>query len=256
METINIGWTEFRAFIVARAAFTQYVQTNDTYYLFAFDYPMAVSCVMPMDNSSDQADFETNFKPTANKKLKTTDTDGSDLARFKLAPTGWTFQDHCFEFTTSTLNSVYSKRCDGTDFNFCTLYFYEELTPGVETLISGENLNQVYLDVHCTKTTIDWEPTHDYDVIGGEINALSSTPLDVKVWVIVVPDVPAIYGGSKELLVGGKNMKYSANYELDGKVAKHLVYNPSLHTNKIRIIVRHTAGYKGSLEGCVDFYKA
>lgn len=256
MEAISIGWTDFRAFIVAKAVSPQYIQTNDTYYLFAFDYPMAVACVLPMDNSSDQTDFETNFKPTANKKLKTTDTDGSDLSRFKLAPTGWTFQDHSFEFTTGTLDSVYSKKCDGTDFNFCTLAFYEESTPGIETLISGVNLNQGYLDLHCTKTVIDWEPTHDYDVIGGELTALSATPLDVRIWVMVVPDIPAIYGGSKELLVGGKNMKYCANYELDGKVAKHLVYNPTLHTNKIRIIVRHAIGCKAPLEVCVDFYKA
>ena len=184
------------------------------------------------------------------------DGDGSPLSRVKLAPAGWTFQDHSFEFTTAKLNSVYNKKADGTDWNFCVLKFYE-LVNNVETLITGDNASdQSYITANCIKTIIDWEPTHDYDIIQGRINLAQDVNADIRVWGIAVPDVPALYGGSKELITGGMNMKYHKAYTFDGRVVKHMVYSPVYHSNKIRIIIRHDVGYQAIIEGCVDFYKA
>ena len=193
--------------------------------------------------------------PTLVQTTAPKDSDGSDLSRTKLAPAGWTFQDHSFSFTTGTLG-VYEKKADGSDFGFVTLKFYEGAL-GSETLITGANAtDQSYLDANCTKTVIDFEPTHDYDVIGGEIRIMGTLTDDVRAWIVVVPDIPAAYGGSKELLTGGMNLKGRVEYAIDGRVVKHLVYSNVYHTNKIRIILRHAVGVKGNFEGCIDFYKA
>lgn len=181
------------------------------------------------------------------------DTDGSELSRLKLAPAGWTFQDHSFEFTTAKISSMYSKKSDGSDFNFATMRFYEG-NPGSEVEITQGNLTQEYLVSNCTKTIIDWEPTHDYDVIAGEVRPITAIAEYVRVWVVAVPDFPSPVG-SKELVTGGKNLKGLDVYELDGRVTKHMTYT-QYHTNKIRMIFRHPIGYQATIEGCIDFYKA
>ena len=68
---INLGWSDIKAFVVARNLCIQYVIANNTYYLFASDGPMEVTAQIPMDgsDSTDQTDFETNYMPTANKPL-------------------------------------------------------------------------------------------------------------------------------------------------------------------------------------------
>jgi hypothetical protein len=65
---INVGWSDIKAFITARNVPLQYFQTNNTYYLFAADGPMEIMAQIPMDGSdtTDQTDFETNYKANAN----------------------------------------------------------------------------------------------------------------------------------------------------------------------------------------------
>lgn len=185
-----------------------------------------------------------------------TDTDGAPMSRLKLAPAGWTFQDHCFEFTTSKLDTMYSKKADNTDYNFITVKFYEDIA-GVESLITGASAtDQTYLDAHCIMTAIEWEPTWDYDIIKGEVYTHTSITNYVRAWAVAVPDVAAAYGGSKELMTGGRNLKYHAAIDLDGKVVKHMVYSASYHTNKIKLITRHPLGYQALIEICIDLYKA
>lgn len=183
------------------------------------------------------------------------DIDNAPLTKLKLAPIGWTFQDHMFEFTTSKLDSVYSKRYDGSDWNFCTMMFYKDVA-GVETLITGGELTQGFLDTNCIKTIIDIEPNFDYDIIVGEVSSIGALTQDARSWVVAVPDIPAAYGGTKELITGGKNLRYHTKINLDGKVAKHLAYNSTYHTNKIRTIIRHIAGYQATINGSLNFYKA
>lgn len=190
-----------------------------------------------------------------------TDSDRVSFARIKQTTLGWTFQDHSFEFKPGTLNAVYSKKENLTDWGFVTVSFYE-LVGGVETLITltGDNtVDQVYLTANCVKTRASWEMTNDFDVIAGECRyGGAQIDADVRLWVVVAPDIPANLGGSKELLTGGRNLRYVSPNEpivLDGRTTKHLGYNATYHTNKFRFTLRHPVGFAQGVETCVQLYK-
>jgi len=68
--TINMQWSDLKAFAIARSLSIQYVIANGFYYLAAIDGSMEVTAqipiVSPTPSGSDQSDFETNFMPAAN----------------------------------------------------------------------------------------------------------------------------------------------------------------------------------------------
>lgn len=183
------------------------------------------------------------------------DSDGSPLNRTKITASGWHYQLHGVEFTTSKLNSVESKKADGTDWNFCTMKFYK-LENGNEIEITGQDLTQEYLDINCIKTIIDWEPTFDVDIIGGILKQVARPTNYVDLWVVGAPDVPAAYGGSKEF-VSNLDLEFvDKDIAIDGKTPKTLIYSPIYHSNKIRLIFRHPAGYKHNLHMIFEIFKA
>jgi len=185
------------------------------------------------------------------------DTDGSPLARTKQTTTGWTFQDHNFEYQAGTIGSVYSVNCAGVAFGFATLKFYE-LVSGVESLITGGNLNQTYVTTNAIRTDVVWEMTNDFDVIEGDLRFFDTMTSDVYLFAIIVPDVSYAYGGSRELITGGKNLRFIRPQDpivVNGRVSKHLVYSATYHTNKFQIILRHVAGFASRFSMAVQLYK-
>lgn len=178
------------------------------------------------------------------------DSDGSPLYRAKITTSGWSYQMHNVEFKTAQLDSIYSKKQDGTDFGFTTIKCYDA------------NDNQLSSQDDCdslaTKTVIDWEPTHDYEVIGGNFKQSVVPTSNVRIWVIGVPDIPANYGGSK-LFVTGVNLKYlglEEGVKVDGRAPKYLTYNATYHTSKLRFILKHDTGYKHDVQVMLEIFKA
>jgi hypothetical protein len=183
------------------------------------------------------------------------DSDGSPLQRTKVTTTGWHYQLHGIEFETSKLNSLESKKADGSDWNFAILKFYE-LVNGVETQITGENLTQEYLDTHCIKTVVDWEPTFDVDIIGGMLRQAAPPTESVDLWVVGAPDISAAYGGSKEFVTNLDLELMGEGVQIDGKAPKYVPYNATYHTGKFRLILRHPAGFKHELHMVFEIFKA
>jgi len=68
---IGTDWTTVKDFATSRGLSIQYIATSDTYYVFAIDGPAEVACQISIISpaSTDQTDFETNFKSSANKPL-------------------------------------------------------------------------------------------------------------------------------------------------------------------------------------------
>jgi hypothetical protein len=66
---MGVDWATIKSFAQARSISIQFVQTADTYYLFAIDGPAELCSQITISSpaSSDQTDFETNFKPSGNK---------------------------------------------------------------------------------------------------------------------------------------------------------------------------------------------
>ena len=112
--------------------------------------------------------------------------------------------------------------------------------------ITDGNLNQAYLDANCVRTDLLFEPTHDMEVIGGKLKQRSAPTKDVHIWIIAVPDVPKVAGGSVDFTQGGLNLYDlgdNATYDIDGKTAKMMGYHATYHTNKFQVILRHDEGY-------------
>lgn len=72
MNNLELKWPKFKQFVDQRAVPIQYVEINDNYYLSAFHGPLCVTCLIPkMDPASDdQAEFEADYKATANGNIK------------------------------------------------------------------------------------------------------------------------------------------------------------------------------------------
>ena len=257
---ITVNWSDFKGLIASPNLTTKLVETGPAYYLWAFDGPMFIQTMIDRTgvSSDDLTDFETNYKATINQTIDPRDTDGVALSRVKQTTLGWTIQDHSFEFQLGTAG-VFSQRYNAVNFIYTVQRFYE-LVAGVETLIVGANATDPsYLAANCVNTTVEWEPTHDYDIIGGEVRCSDTVTTNVRLWAVAVPDVPAVAGGSKELLAGGRNLKFISPKEavvLDGRTTKRLPYNATYHTNKLRFIFRHDVGIAVPIAVALQFYKA
>ena len=180
----------------------------------------------------------------------TKDADGSVIIRPKAAKAGWTYHLTAPEFTTSKVDSLYHKDVAGTDLSQCTVKYYD--ASNIELTTQGT------CDTDCVKTVFSFEPTFDYEIIGGTIKTVGAVSADVRVWVIAVPDVSAAYGGSK-VMVQSVNLKFidpNNGIEADGRASKYMAYNSTYHTNKLQLILKHPAGHKEDIMMAFEMYKA
>jgi len=178
------------------------------------------------------------------------DSENAPLLRLKYAPSKWIYSARSIEVETSVLGSVVDMKPDGTNYTHSVIRFYDSS--------DVELLTQAQLDVSCVQTIVDFEPPYDYEVVGGSAQCLNAVNVDLRIWVIAVPDLTLAQGGSR-LMVDGINFKYlGANDKVvvDGRASKRLNYSASLHTNKLRIILRHPAGHKSKLQVVIDHFKA
>lgn len=178
------------------------------------------------------------------------DSDGATLSRIKHAPTGWTYQLRGIEFTTSTINSLINNDKDKKSLLDCVVKFYD---------VDNNLINdQPTADLSCTKTIIDLEPTYDYYIIGGRLIIAEVPTTNVYCSIVAVPDIPALYGGSK-VVVQNMNLHFLTQNNnsiiIDGRSAKQLSYSAVNHTNKLRIIIFHDVGDKNLISVCLEHYK-
>jgi hypothetical protein len=162
------------------------------------------------------------------------DSESAQIVRIKTAPLGWSFEAHGIEFETCVLNSIHSKNADGTDHIGIILKLFKQ--DGTEITTQAE------ADTSCVETRIDWEPAYDYELIGGLI-ALEDRPTeDFRIWAVGVPDIPAASGGSIEM-ISTINMRFIVEgmLQFDGRSS---TYNATLHTNKMRLVIKTAAGFK------------
>ena len=178
------------------------------------------------------------------------DADGSVIMRAKAAKAGWTYHLTAPEFTTSKIDSLYHKDVAGTDLSQCTVKYYD--ASNVELTTQGT------CDTDCVKTVFSFEPAWDYEIIGGTIKTVGAVTENVRVWVIAVPDIPAIYGGSK-VMVQSVNLKFidpNNGIEADGRASKYMTYSATYHTNKLQLILKHPAGHQEDIMMAFEVYKA
>ena len=246
------SWTEYKSLVISTKNLPfQYTETAAYYTIYAAEVGVYLwTYVLYKDGGADVTDFEDNYKALGNKPIESRDADGSLLARTKITATGWHFQAHSIEWTTSTLASVYNADSSGNDLGFATVKFYDSNDAEITTAPEMTG---------CVKTVIDWEPTFDYEMVGGSLHHASVPGSNCRLYVIAVPDIPAAYGGSIFFAQGGINLNHvgaTGSIRLDGRAPKRLTYDATNHTNKLRFILKHTAGlvYTGMI--VLELYKA
>jgi hypothetical protein len=259
MTSIPLTWTELKAHISSISRL-RFIDRNEFYLIYYFDDIDRFETSIMKDSGTDQTDFENNYKNLANKPYEfPVDADGASLARPKLAPLGWTFQYHCLHFHTSELGSMHHKDISNNDINCTAMKFYE-LVNNEEVEITGDDLNQTYLDSNCVKTTVTWEPAWDFELMGAKIRACDPVNGEnyLYCWVQAAPDIPAQYGGSKTL-ISNLNFRCVSDREpvvIDGRASKHISYNATYHTGKFVVVLRHTAGLQIGIQLEIELFKA
>lgn len=174
-----------------------------------------------------------------------TDSDGAYLSREKAAPSGYTFQLHCFEVATAN-NTDGIKNFDShlVSLNQVTATFFDS---------SGAVTTDM---TQAVKSQFDFEPTYDYYIIGGHMRVVAPPEGDVRMCVICVPDVPAPVGS--KVMIDNINLKFLTgdnSINTDGRAAKYLAYNATYHTNKMRFIFNHGAGVSLAVAIGLEFFK-
>lgn len=244
----KVDWTTFKSFVAARGLSMQWLDTGKTYWIKAFDSNFSLETELDKDPSdtADLNDFVSNYRDTtANQPLSQTDSDYAQIVRIKAAKKGWSFWSVPIEIVTSTIGaSLFCESAAGVAIPWITAKIYDSnnveiTTPGV----LNANL------ANCVKTVVDFEPTFNYEIIGGSLRINSNPSQDVRLWIIAAPDIPAQFGGSKEF-ASGVNLKFLSadnSWDVDGRVAKSVIYDPVTHQGKIRMIVKHPAGLQVNL---------
>lgn len=202
------------------------------------------------DGVSDISGIAAQINYLLDQDVSTKDADGSVIIRPKAAKAGWTYHLTAPEFTTSKVDSLYHKDVAGTDLSQCTVKYYD--ASNVELTTQGT------CDTDCVKTVFSFEPPFDYEIIGGTVKTIGAVSVDVRAWVIAVPDISAANGGSK-VMVQNVNLKFidpNNGIEADGRASKYMVYNATYHTNKLQLILKHPAGHKEDIMMAFEIYKA
>jgi hypothetical protein len=178
------------------------------------------------------------------------DAEGAVFSRTKAAPAGWHFQLRCVEITTSSVSGCFTENVDGsTSGNFITATFKD---------IAGNTLTtQESVDTDCVLTIVDFEPSWDYEMIGGQLFQSAAPSSRVVLHVVAVPDVPAAYGGSVEFgkSINLQHIGQAGGINMDGRASKRLTYSATYHTNKLRMTFRHTAGMQHSCLLVFELFK-
>ena len=249
---ISLDWAHFKTHVVQGGLPYKYLDFDETYYVYARDGNFIFETAIPQDGQADHQDFEANFKDTSFTTFTQLDADGANIVRIKAAKRGWSFWAVPVEITTSTLGTLYCKTSDGNDIPWVNCKIYnasnqEITTPG----LLDANL------ATCVKTVIDFEPTFDFEIIGGTLRINSNPSQDIRLWIVGAPDIPAQFGGSKEF-ASGINLKFLApdsSFDIDGRVTKFLQYNPTTHQGKMRIILKHPPGVQVNMQLVIHLYR-
>lgn len=189
------------------------------------------------------------------KQIK--DPSGRNLTRVAAAEVGASYIAHPLEITTSKLAGCFSSDYTGTSRTNFSIRFYN--SSNIE-LVAG---TQAELDANCVKTVVTFKPSHDYEIVGGNIHQHTTPITDSRVWVIggmFDPNDVPVAGYVKEF-VGGLNLKYMGDQEsieTDGRASKYMKHTTTgapYPTNVLQFIVRHNVGLQRDVMFVIEYFR-
>jgi len=212
-----------------------------------YDWMHENLCRAVVETPADIADFESTLKTTAISVPSSGDaevlctpsiartTDGRTVIRNTYAIAG-KHRLRAITFYTSDPSKLFSKKPDYTDYGDVTCKCFD---------VNGDEITSSPY-TGAVKTTLEFEPTYAYEIIGGEL----SVPPDLREtetnqWYggcTCLPDVPAESGGNIDHVSLVNLEAFDGLLEIDGKACVGLTYSAQYHTNKIRCTIYHPAG--------------
>lgn len=207
--------------------------------------------VLQLNNGdSDVLGVNTQIEFLKDLDTRPVDAEGAELMRPKTTSPGWMQQYRCMDFETSKWNSLVSQEpFSAQQVPDCWIKFYDSNNQQIveESGVSG-----------AVMTVVDWEAAWDYDIAGSLVFVDRDVTENVRAWAVAVPDLPCEYGGSKVNICGGLNLKFlkpGSPLRFDGRTPKRLFKSAVYHTNKMRIIFRHSPGFNVGVMIVFDTYK-
>lgn len=265
---INLNYIDFKQAVSDRKMLIQYVAkaslgTNGGYLLLAFDGEMKFKCYLESD--SDIADFENNYKGSANKPLSDHDDSGRVVTRLAMTEKGWRYLSHIVVIETATENGVSMNNFENAarcPFSITHLK------------ADGSKVTDYVADqANIVETRVTIRPSYDYDVLKGGIYVkdFASQALEVSVGIGAFSNVnddfittPAGQKLYSEFLGGFDLTLAKGNIVIDGESSKlvkrvlprvELAPGVPIPMNEIQIRMHHAAGYKFKFMCSLDYYR-
>lgn len=249
---MKLSWAEFKAIVDAKIILVQYVETDSSYRISAFDGPIVYLTSIHKTNADDASnltDFEDNYKADANKKLgQAQDPDGAAIVNPKLATDGRRYQSMFAGLTTSKYGGMYCKDANNDDSTIFVHKIYD--VAGDEITSSGGEANAVL-------TVFNFNPSASYDIQGFCLYQKTQPTSNMFLSAVAAYLVPAIYGGSIPSIVGC-NLKFApyGNKEIDwvGDSCSPITYDPDNFTHWHQLKIYHDAGVQHEMMVEVIWY--
>jgi len=250
MRRKKLTWTSFKSNVQNRSLKVQYFIEDISYKIYAFDGDLEFHTSIemhPLNPSTAQLDFELNYLFSSNNPLSNYDDNGRLISRSAAATKGSAYIAKHLDFTTSLT----------TDLN-CTAYS-GTAEPNLTIKTYDNNNVETTNPALAVKTTINFSPTFDFELISGSVTIATTPTNSARLWVIGgVPELGFL--GTKEF-VHNLNLKFLKPYErltIDGRVAKYMkASTPGIpfNSNQIEIIVTHAPNQQIPIMVSLEYFK-
>ena len=173
---IKVAWSELKNYADSGSFPIQYlVDKDDNYHIFCVNGTFQLKCIIAKESpaSSDQSDFETNYKPNANKNVSQTPTAFAYKDNFFFRGTGKKFNCPAGQTTQIKLENTYAK----AKFNGCSIMYGQDgdtcdlkvldSTTGTYTTVPNYLLNQFGFDWNITSQPMRETLPYDADIFLG-----------------------------------------------------------------------------------------
>lgn len=253
---ISVSWDECKRLIATGLRY-RYVNVLDGYEVLLNDGSIVMQCHL---KSGDADEFDASYKAGAQDMLFFVDSDGSNVVQPKTTRAGWRYEPRNINIKTGTLNSLHNTDPDDNDIGDAVERFFD--ATGTELTQGGAETDAAFqgrLTANCVVTAIDFQPTFDIDLIGGDFSIADTPTAPVYMHALLAPDIPVGMGGSVPFANGGfdlASLRTGIVRIFDGRGVKSIPYDPVYNSNKLRVTMRHSLGEVVRVQITVDLFKA
>jgi hypothetical protein len=145
MRIVNVSYSQWKSLLTSNDLNAQYVENSESYDLFAIEYNISWETRILKDGGSNQTDFETNYKSTANAPLGARPADTGSVANtFTSTGTGTVL-------TTTLSFDQYALQVQVTGVSTLTLW-----NVVLEASLDGVNFSTILTSTHLLGQGVIW----------------------------------------------------------------------------------------------------